>query len=118
MGFKISQFGGEREGRIIITEEKRSFLMPWKKTSISYEIDLEPKLKKLYEGYIKCMEDEIDVYEYRDKYVRPFIESIKRITKDIKIREKIFNLALELAEKIGGDEFRDEVKSFKSELYS
>ena len=35
----------------------------------------------------------------------------KRITKDIKIREKIFNLALDLAEEIGGKEFRDEVKS-------
>jgi hypothetical protein len=77
MGFKISQFGGEREGRIIITEEKRSFLMPWKKTSISYEIDLEPKLKKLYEGYMKWMEDEIDVDEYREEYVELFLKVLK-----------------------------------------
>ena len=67
---------------------------------------------------MKLEEDKIDVHEYMDEYVWPFFESIKRITKDIKIREKIFNLALDLAEEIGGEEFRDEVKRFKSELYS
>ena len=46
---------------------------------------------------MKWMEDEIDVDEYREEYVELFLKVLIRITKDIKIREKIFNLALDLS---------------------